>query len=94
MHSASHCIDAGLNDALYLPDTDFEGDPRITDGDNDGNARVDIGADEFSSACEGDFNHDGDVDGSDLAAFAADGGSSMVLEKFAIEFGRTNCHQP
>ena len=31
--------------------------------------------------CEGDFNHDGDVDGSDLATFAAD-------------FGRTNCGIP
>ena len=31
-----------------------------------------------AGACEGDFGHDGDVDGSDLAVFAAD-------------FGRTNC---
>ena len=31
--------------------------------------------------CEGDFDHDGDVDGSDLATFAAD-------------FGRTNCPIP
>jgi len=28
--------------------------------------------------CEGNFDHDGDVDGSDLAVFAAD-------------FGRTDC---
>ena len=32
----------------------------------------------LAEICEGDFNHDGDVDGSDLATFAAD-------------FGRTNC---
>ena len=31
--------------------------------------------------CEGNFDHDGDVDGSDLAVFAAD-------------FGRTNCATP
>ena len=31
--------------------------------------------------CEGDFDHDGDVDGSDLAVFAAD-------------FGRTDCCEP
>jgi hypothetical protein len=30
--------------------------------------------------CEGDFGHDGDVDGSDLAVFSAD-------------FGRTDCDQ-
>ena len=34
-----------------------------------------------NSSCEGDFNGDGDVDGSDLAIFAAD-------------FGRTNCGIP
>ena len=33
------------------------------------------------AACEGDFDHDSDVDGSDLAVFAAD-------------FGRTNCATP
>lgn len=32
----------------------------------------------YAYACEGDFDHDGDVDGSDLAVFAAD-------------FGRTDC---
>ncbi|CAD7773487.1 hypothetical protein DMNBHIDG_00770 [Candidatus Methanoperedenaceae archaeon GB37] len=31
-----------------------------------------------STLCEGDFDHDGDVDGSDLAIFAED-------------FGRTDC---
>ena len=33
----------------------------------------------FIEPCEGDFDGDGDVDGSDLAVFAAD-------------FGRTDCH--
>lgn len=51
------------------------------DGDNDGFARVDMGVDEFGDFCEGDFDGDGDVDGSDLAVFAAD-------------FGRTNCGSP
>jgi parallel beta-helix repeat protein/predicted outer membrane repeat protein len=42
----SPCIDAGLNPALNLPDTDFEGDPRILDGNGDGTATVDMGVDE------------------------------------------------
>jgi hypothetical protein len=42
----SPCIDSGWNDAPCLPATDYEGDPRIVDGDNDGEAVVDMGADE------------------------------------------------
>ena len=38
----------------------------------------DIGAFEYLRLCKGDFDHDGDVDGSDLTVFAAD-------------FGRTDC---
>jgi len=46
LQSVSPCIDAGWNDAPSLPATDFEGDPRIVDGDDDGEAVVDMGADE------------------------------------------------
>lgn len=37
----------------------------------------------------GDFDYDGDVDGSDLAMFAT-GGTGITLEAFAAEFGGTN----
>jgi len=47
LQAGSPCIDAGTNDAPGLFDTDFEGDPRVFDGDNDGTATVDMGADEY-----------------------------------------------
>ena len=44
---------------------------------------------EPTDACESDFDQDGDVDGSDLAVFAA-GGATITLEEFASDFGGTN----
>jgi serine protease len=43
----SPCIDAGSNSAPSLPGTDFEGEPRVFDGDGDGTATADMGADEY-----------------------------------------------
>ena len=40
--------------------------------------------------CEGDFDGDGDVDGSDLAELVANPGL-LDLSSFAAHFGRTNC---
>jgi hypothetical protein len=44
--AGSPCVDAGANAAPDLPDYDFEGDPRIIDGNNDGEPIVDMGVDE------------------------------------------------
>jgi parallel beta-helix repeat protein len=50
LREGSPCIDAGTNNAPGLPETDFDGNPRVADGDGDGVARVDIGAFERGSA--------------------------------------------
>lgn len=47
LQSTSPCIDTGMNNVPWLPVGDYEGDPRIFDGNDDGTATVDIGADEF-----------------------------------------------
>jgi hypothetical protein len=46
LRPGSPCVDAGTNDAPDLPAYDFEGDPRIADGNRDGTAVVDMGVDE------------------------------------------------
>lgn len=50
LQEASLCIDAGMNDAPGLPETDFNGNPRIADGNADGIDIVDMGAIEFGSS--------------------------------------------
>jgi hypothetical protein len=49
LHPCSPCIDAGSNTAPLLPSHDFEGDPRIVDGDGDTTATVDMGVDELAA---------------------------------------------
>jgi len=44
----SPAIDSGTNTVPGLPSADFEGDPRVLDGNGDGTAVVDRGADEFA----------------------------------------------
>ena len=70
----SPCIDAGDNSAPGIPSLDFQGEPRIFDGDYDTIATVDMGADEFVDTDEdeipdwweidnfGDLSRDGDGD--------------------------------
>jgi hypothetical protein len=44
----SPAVDVGNNSAPNLPQTDFDGNPRIVDGNNDGISTVDLGAYEFA----------------------------------------------
>jgi hypothetical protein len=44
LKSASPGIDAGSNSGPNLPATDFDGNPRIADGNSDGVATIDLGA--------------------------------------------------
>lgn len=46
LQAGSLCIDTGTNTAPGIPVSDYEGDSRIIDGDYNGSAIVDIGADE------------------------------------------------
>ena len=45
--AGSPCIDVGHNAAPSIPATDFEGDQRTIDGDDNGSDIVDMGADEY-----------------------------------------------
>ena len=90
LREVSQCIDAGFGSPPELTATDFEGDQRVIDGDNDGVAEPDIGADEHAYHCQGDFNMDGDVDGYDLIELIT-GTEILDLSVFASEFGRINC---
>ena len=58
----SPCIDVGLNSAPGIPSSDFEGNYRIIDGDKNGTATVDMGADEFVPKIIVDFDGDKKTD--------------------------------
>jgi hypothetical protein len=72
----SPCVDAGFAAAPALPATDADGDPRVTDGDGDGVAIVDIGWDEFSPVRA--FGSGCPSAGGLLPALAPGGGSPVV----------------
>lgn len=57
--AGSPCIDMG--DPSYIPDpgeTDIDGEPRVVDGDEDGSAIIDMGADEYYGLWWPMFHHD------------------------------------
>ena len=68
--AGSPCIDAGDPAFVPLPgEADMDGQMRVWDGDGDGVAVVDMGADEVGSFTFGDLNCDGTIDGFDIDAF-------------------------
>jgi hypothetical protein len=89
LHLAEHAhaaVDQGtpIGDGLCVDDidTDIRG------------FRPDVGADEIVKECAADLEGDGDVDGSDLAGFAADFNTTWNtshLQSFAMEFGLADC---
>ena len=85
--AGSPAIDAGGNS--NCPETDQRGFPRPVDGDNDGEAICDIGSFE-AQRCDGDFEPDGDVDGTDLCT-QAQGGTMISDSDFSQHFGRNDC---
>ncbi len=67
LRDGSPCIDAGSNAAFQIPSVDFDGDPRVIDGDGNGTATADMGADEFvPGAAFGVWYVDGSVSSSGL----------------------------
>lgn len=68
LSSGSPCMEAGSYVAQGLLKFDFDGEPRIMDGDSNGVAIVDIGADEFPGEplLFGDVNSDGAINLGDV----------------------------
>jgi hypothetical protein len=90
-------ITSGGTDALTIADFDQDGDNDVALCHHDHFIDCHLGSMSilFNSTISPelpttDFDGDGDVDGNDLATFAA-GVSTITLEEFAAEFGRTNC---
>ena len=69
--AGSPCVDAGDPAFVPLPgETDMDGQARVWDGDGDGVAIVDMGADEAGSFIFADMNCDGLLNAFDIDAFA------------------------
>jgi len=61
LQTGSPCIDAGTNGASGMPSTDYAGQPRIRDGNDDGLAVADLGAYEVQGFSLGDHVFRGEI---------------------------------
>jgi hypothetical protein len=77
---SSACIDAGDNNAPTLPPTDFDGNPRVADGDTNGSFFVDMGAYEYQTGGYGGFAKIVGGDRKDTETRS----SSVVPDKFSL----------
>ncbi len=89
LQAGSPCIDKGTNSAPEILDTDFEGDPRITDGDHNGTATADMGADEFVLADNTLSGQDVVVEPEDCIGGTVGGTPITVTFDTVIEGGNT-----
>ena len=83
----SPCVDAG-DPTLYVQpgETDIDGQLRVWDGNHDGAAVVDMGADEADSKAFGDLNCDDRLDAFDIDAFVM-----AISEPAAYEAAYPDC---
>ena len=82
-------IDAGDNAAPQLPAADLDGAPRIADGNQDGDARVDIGAYEYHNqppVANAGADQTVTADGNCRAVVALDGGASSDADGDPLTF--------
>jgi hypothetical protein len=89
LQTASPAIDAGDNAAPQIPALDLDGAPRIVDGNQDGDARVDIGAYEYSNqlpVANAGADQTVTADGSCRAIVTLDGGASSDADGDLLAF--------
>ena len=89
LQTASPAIDAGDNAAPQLPAADLDGAPRIADGNQDGDARVDIGAYESANqppVADAGADQTVTAGGSCRAIVALDGGASSDADGDPLTF--------
>ena len=87
--AGSPCIDAGDPAFVPLPgELDMDGQMRVWDGDGDGVAVVDMGADEFGSFAYGNLNCDGAINLFDIDPFIL-----ALTDPAAYEAAYPDCDQ-
>ena len=90
LDDSSACIDAGDNDAPALPPTDFDGNTRVVDGDQNDSFFVDMGAYEYQPGGSGGLRKIAGGDKEDAETKS----SSWVPHKFSLSQNYPNPFNP
>lgn len=87
---SSACVEAGNNNLVTLPPTDFDGNTRVADGDEDGLFFVDMGASEYQPGGFGGFGKivGGDREGTETKP------SSQIPGEFSLSQNYPNPFNP